>query len=147
VLAWAIGKVSEIAPYDEPFEVPRAGKLKELLGVEQPVLRAEPEIDLARDNAQTWNWRARTTILIAQGQKPPPGLTFPQIISSVSNEGYKKGWLPKPIGDDFPAFGKAYRDLTEKESYYAYSIAQERHYALNWLCGFGKDWDSVPTGT
>lgn len=27
------------------------------------------------------------------------------------------------------------------------SIAIERHYALNWLCGYAEDWDSVPTET
>jgi hypothetical protein len=27
------------------------------------------------------------------------------------------------------------------------SAAAERHYALNWLCGYASDWDSVPTET
>ncbi len=27
----------------------------------------------------------------------------------------------------------------------AAAIATERHHALNWLCGFGTDWDNVPT--
>jgi uncharacterized protein DUF4272 len=26
-------------------------------------------------------------------------------------------------------------------------IAGQRHYALNWLCGYGANWDSVPTDT
>jgi hypothetical protein len=25
------------------------------------------------------------------------------------------------------------------------AAAVERHYALNWLCGYASDWDSVPT--
>ena len=27
------------------------------------------------------------------------------------------------------------------------AAAVERHYALNWLCGYASDWDSVPTDT
>jgi hypothetical protein len=42
------------------------------------------------------------------------------------------GDIPTPIGDDFPAFGKAYRDLTNEEYSQATSIAVEGHGAL-WL--------------
>ena len=48
---------------------------------------------------------------------------------------------------DFPAFGKAYRNLSEDEYEQATSIAMERHLALNWLCGYDSDWDETPTDT
>lgn len=51
------------------------------------------------------------------------------------------------IDGDFPAFDKAYREATAEESEVLRSIALERHYTLNWLCGMGEDWDEVPTDT
>ena len=146
VLAWALGIYETLPPYDQPFDVP-AGKLKELIGTTPPSLRDEEQINLERENAQMWNWRARTTIIIARGEKPPPGMTFDELISKVANHAHEQGGAPKPIGNDFPAFGKPYRNLSHEEAYVAYSIAQQRHYAFNWLCGYGKDWDSVPTDT
>ena len=49
----------------------------------------------------------------------------------------------------FLAFGKAYRDLGPEEYAIATSIARERHFALNWLCGHapGNRWDETPTDT
>ena len=53
------------------------------------------------------------------------------------------------IADDFPAKGKAYRDLTAEEWSELRSITAERHYALNWLCGRApkNKWDETPTDT
>ena len=41
------------------------------------------------------------------------------------------------------------RDLTEEEWREVTSIAAERHFALNWLCGYapGNRWDATPTET
>jgi hypothetical protein len=54
-----------------------------------------------------------------------------------------------PICDDFPAFGKAYRDLSPDEFSIATSIAMERHRAFNWLSGRapGNRWTDTPTDT
>jgi imidazolonepropionase-like amidohydrolase len=51
------------------------------------------------------------------------------------------------IGGDFPAFGKAYGSLSEEEWSATHQIALSRLRALNWLCGFGADWDTVPLET
>ncbi len=48
---------------------------------------------------------------------------------------------------DFPAFGKPYALISDEEWQIATSIAQERHAAFNWLCGYSDDWDQVPTDT
>ena len=60
---------------------------------------------------------------------------------------FTEGSIPAPVDGDFPAFGKAYRDLDDDEYARATSIALERHRALNWLCGYASDWDNVPTDT
>jgi hypothetical protein len=43
--------------------------------------------------------------------------------------------IPPPIGGDFPAFGKSYRDATHEKYSQLQSKAAERHHAMNWLCG------------
>ena len=53
----------------------------------------------------------------------------------------------EPIDDDSPAFGKTYRDLTDDEWSTMHSIATERLYALNWLCGYAANWDDVRCDT
>jgi hypothetical protein len=56
-----------------------------------------------------------------------------------------EGAIPEPIDGDFPAFGKAFRELAADEHAAVAATALERLYALNWLCGYASDWDSVPT--
>jgi hypothetical protein len=41
--------------------------------------------------------------------------------------------IPPPIGGDFPAFGKSYRDATREECSQLQSKAAERHHAMNYL--------------
>ena len=57
--------------------------------------------------------------------------------------------LPEMIDNDFPAMGKAYRELDGREWSEVRSITMERHYALNWLCGLAPNnqWDATPTDT
>jgi hypothetical protein len=67
----------------------------------------------------------------------------------ASAKAAEDGAFPAVIGDDFPAFGKPYRDLTREEFLGVTSIALERHRAFNWLCGFapGNKWSQTPTDT
>jgi hypothetical protein len=104
------------------------------------------DITEARSIAELWLWRARTTQLQLSGAAPPDGWTFEKIIAqAVEGAQSKKVFLP--IDHDFPALNKAYSKLSEEEWRTMRSIAQERLYALNWLCRYAADWDSVPTGT
>jgi len=45
--------------------------------------------------------------------------------------------------------GKAYRDLSAHEWHEVGSIAVQRHFTLNWLCGYAPEnrWDETPTDT
>ena len=61
--------------------------------------------------------------------------------------GFEDGLLPAPLRGDFPAYGTVYRQLAAPQRAEAYSIAFERHRALNWLCGEGRTWDDVPLDT
>ena len=77
----------------------------------------------------------------------PGGLNLDQILQMVSTKAAHDGLIPRPIAEDFPAFGKPYRDLTPEEFSIATSIAIETHRAFIWLCGYapGNYWAQIPT--
>ena len=143
-LLWALQLV-ELPPYDRPFD---AG---EVVGVswDEPRLRELEEIELERDSARLWHWRARTTGLQAAGgiALPERYANFDQLIAATAMRGYEQGLLPAPMRGDFRAYGKVYRHLTAEQHAEALSIAVERHHALNWLCGEGDSWHDVPLDT
>jgi Domain of unknown function (DUF4272) len=148
-LLWALQLV-ELPPYDEPFDpdevadVTRGGA--ELDGAE---LRDGEEIELERDSARLWHWRARTSELHESGalELPEQYATVDQLVAAIAMRGFEEGLLPAPIRGDFRAFGDVYRQLTPERRSEAHSIAAERHHALNWLCGEGRSWDDVPLDT
>jgi hypothetical protein len=143
-LLWAL-QLAELPPYDEPFDAERIAEA----ALDDAKLRDEEEIDLERESARLWHWRARATELQAAGEvELPEGYaTFEQLIAATAMRGFEQGVLPAPIRGDFRAFGKAYRQLTPEERAEAHSIALERHHALSWLCGDGATWEDVPLDT
>ncbi len=143
-LLWSLELV-ELPPYDRPFDtgaVARAG----LAGAR---LREPQDVDLERQSARLWHWRARTTALQAGGEVelPPRYATFDQLIAATAMRGFEQELLPAPMRGDFPAYGKVYRHLSPEQFAEAHAIAAERHHALNWLCGLGESWDDVPLDT
>jgi hypothetical protein len=145
VLAWALGYASTMPAYDEQ------GVPKEVFAnVDRapPRLRSATELGAARGLAELWHWRARTLGLQRSGEpvRLPPGYTLEKVVAQTAGLSQQKGWF-RPIGDDFPAFGKPYRELDDDQMSVAMSIAMERHRAFNWLCGYAVDWDDVPTDT
>lgn len=157
VLLWALSIIDRIPSYDEEvgekLVIDHIGIKKGAQDfMDRVSLRDKGYIEEAREVAELWHWRARTTQLIRDGSLTPEqdvggGLSLKEVIRLAADKGHEAGALPAPIDGDFPAFGKAYKDLTDEEYVLAMSIAMERHYALNWLCGYSKDWDEVPTNT
>jgi len=159
-LMWALGLVEALPPYDT--QAPE-GLLTDLRDAEMrdfalsASLRPEAEVDRARDIAELWHWRSRTRQLIEEGRPLEPdekmieaGLrTFDDIVRMTAREASRDGMIPPAIDEDFPAKGKAYRDLTADEWSEVGSITVERHFALNWLCGYAprNRWDDTPTDT
>ncbi len=143
-LLWALQLV-ELPPYDQPFD---AAALV-ALDTDGADLRADEEIELERESARLWHWRARTTGLQAAGavDLPERYATFDQLIAATAMRGYEQGLLPPPMRGDFRAYGKVYRHLTPDQHAEAHSVALERHHALNWLSGEGESWDDVPLDT
>ena len=160
VLAWALGQIADIPPFDEQSTPELLGGFMwiqpELL-ISAATLRSNEEIEKERDRAQSWHWRSRTRRLIADGAKFPedPNLasaglhSFDDVVRQTSVLYVEDGTIDAHIDFDFPAFGKAYRDLSEEEWSTVRSITMERHTAFNWLCGYapGHRWDETPTDT
>ena len=143
-LLWAL-QLTELPAYDEPFDADAIAAIDPGGGR----LRDGEEIELERDSARLWHWRARTTGLQAAGSLELPAryATFDQLIAATAMRGYEQGVLPAPMRGDFRAYGKVYRHLTPEQHAEAHSIALERHHALNWLCGPGSSWDDVQLDT
>jgi hypothetical protein len=144
MLIWALGR-AELPPYDRAFEHGRLLAAR----LDGAALRPVDQIESARQTARLWHWRARTKALLAAGEisLPDRWQSFEQLVAATAMRGHERGLLPRPLRGDFPAFGTVYRELTPEQLAEATSIARERHRALNWLCGIGSSWDSVPTDT
>jgi hypothetical protein len=159
-LMWALGMLPELPSYD-------TGASQDLLKqmpsrdlapfITTARLRKQSELDRARGTAEFWHWRSRTRELIERGDALPDDgsrqsmgfHSYDDIVRFSARNAAQKGTIPPCIGDDFPAKGKAYRDLTDEEWRVVRSITAERHLALNWLCGYAPDnkWDETPTDT
>jgi hypothetical protein len=143
-LLWSLGLL-ELPPYDRPFDTDEVVAANASAGE----LRDPDELELERDSARLWHWRARTTELQQSGalELPARYASFDQLIAATAMRGHDEGLLPVPIRGDFRAYGKVYRHLTPEQHAEAHSIAAERHHALNWLAGEGTRWDDVPLDT
>ncbi len=153
VISWALGWGQSIAPYDqqinsESFELGSPTFPATHALIDAAHLRPEAEILQAREIAEAWLWRARTTRIQKgpEAQPAPEGWTYEKIIAETARHWEKIGAF-KALDGDYPALGKPYRDLTPSEWETLNSIATERLYGLNWICLQAKDWDHVPVNT
>ncbi|NLH72242.1 MAG: DUF4272 domain-containing protein [Verrucomicrobia bacterium] len=160
VMLWALGMIPQLLDFDTEA----SPELLELIPSDDPTtfiesaqLRPPEDIDRAREIAEFWHWRSRTRELMERGATFPDdpqlraaGLcSFDDVVRLAAVNGAQAGLISSCIEDDFPAKGKAYRNLTDAEWNEVASIAAERHFALNWLCGYapGNNWDDTPTDT
>ncbi len=156
ILLWGLRIIEPIPAADRQVDIVDLLQSASLLGETGKLrasvqLRSHEQISKARDIAEFWLWRARTTQL----QNSSESATDPRlskeklegIIEHAAETGERDGMF-KRIRGDFPAFGKAFRELNEDEWSLCYSISRERLYGLNWLSDIdGLDWDHVETNT
>lgn len=154
-LMWALRLLPEIPPYDRQAMSDILGRIpykRPWVFVRSAQLRPQAEIERARDLAEMWHWRSRARQLEDEGFEPPVGsgvASLQEIVSLTAHKMANAGMITAAREGDFPAFGKPYRALEEKEWLEVRSIAIERHQALNWLSGLapGNRWDETPTAT
>jgi hypothetical protein len=143
-LLWAL-QLTELPPYDQPFDAEEVCAIE----LDEARLREAEEVELERESARLWHWRARTSEVQATGtvELPERYASFDQLVAATAMRGFEQGVLPAPMRGDFRAYDKVYRHLTPEQHAEAHSIALERHHALNWLTGHGEHWDDVPLDT
>ncbi len=122
-----------------------------------PRLRDHREISRKRDLMELWHWRVRTRQLIEEGRPIELGEqgrrmginSYDDIVRISAKAAFEQGDLCEIIDDDFAFLGKPFRSLEVKEYHMATSVIMERHFALNWMCGFSPHnrWDDTPTDT
>ena len=153
VFLWALNIVPEIESFDLQAKSSLLEKVPVNLSdfIAGAALRDEESLEKKRELAELWHWRSRTRELIEKGVQPEGlnGRKLDDIVKMASAEAKKRGSLNDTIDEDFPAFGKAYRQLADEEWAHVRSIAIERHLALNWICGRApdNDWAQTPTDT
>jgi hypothetical protein len=150
VLAWSLRLLGKIPAYDTEFdasdiwaEVPRIGEAMEDF-IRTAMFRPAAEIRDARELAEFWMWRAQTARIQADSEHTSQTSheRYSEYVRSAAKKGMANAWFIA-INEDFPAFGKSYAELSPQEHRRAASIAQERLWGLNWLCGPGRNWDHV----
>lgn len=131
-LLWTLGCTSNPLAVGQPADPKLSNRLpadfvETLVG--NAVLRSHDSIERQCDVAELWHWRSRTRCLQESGHKLAisEDMAFEKIIRLASPRAAADGDMPAPIGDDFPAFGKAHRDLINERYSPATSVAQERH--------------------
>jgi hypothetical protein len=149
---WALHKIEPMPTYAESYS---ADALHPLMPFGRPVseflatirLRTEEELVAERHRAEFWNWRAQTELLRRHSTQPPPGDTFETVIARAAQTALEDEVVAEVKDGDVVCHGQAYRALSEEVFADAASTAQERHLALNWICGYADDWDDTPTDT
>lgn len=160
VLMWSLGMIPSLPRYDEqashdPLKRAASEGIDQFLTAAR--LRDPVEIDFVRSDAELWHWRSRTRQLIDEGRKFPADEktraagfeSYDDVVRFTARKQFERGRIAECTEEDFVAFGKAYRNLTTDEWSEVRSITMERHYALNWLCGYapGNRWELTPTST
>jgi hypothetical protein len=149
---WALNVIEPMPSCTESYA---ADALQPLLPFGRPVgeflttarLRAEEELVAERHRAEFWNWRARTDLLRRRGTKPPAGKTYDTILARAAESAREDGIVTEVRDGDVVCGGVTYSALSQEAFADAASTAQERHFALNWICGCAEDWDDTPTDT
>jgi hypothetical protein len=148
---WALRKVEPMPTYAESCAadalplMPFARPIEEFLTTIQ--LRPEEELVAERHRAEFWNWRARADLFRRRGTKPPVGETYATTIARAAQAALEDGIVTEMREGDVVCQGVPYHALSQEAFADAASTAQERHFALNWICGYAEDWDDTPTDT
>jgi antitoxin component of RelBE/YafQ-DinJ toxin-antitoxin module len=153
-LLWALGHVDALPPYDTQAEIDHlkrlpAGSVRD--AQRSATLRDLKALSAARDVAELWHWRSRTRQLIenASPVTAPRGMSLSDVVRLAAEQAASRGDIPAAVEEDFPVFGRSYARASAEQWAQATSIAQERHRALNWLCGYAprNRWHDTPTDT
>jgi hypothetical protein len=151
-LLWAGGRM-EMPPYHEtipadlvyPFLPERDDPVKPFL--RSMKVRPENDLELGQLRAEFWNWRSRCEQMRRDGMPPPPGQTYDKTIARAAESAKRKGLIDVVVRGDVSCGGIPFGELDDRAFAFAAESAEQRHHALNWICGEADDWDKVTTDT
>lgn len=162
VFAWCLGMIDGLPPYDTAISDQDAPYSDEFfdhvpfpkhfeLVASNFKLRSSGQIERARTEAELWHWRSRT-LEFQRSEPVAKSSTRSKVFQERVREAAKScasDGLFVPIDGDFPAFGKPYFLLDDAEWRKIRIITEQRHKALNWVCGLAPDnnYDETPTDT
>lgn len=144
-LAWTLHLVPDLAadiPVDVESLVPALPHPWDSTGawMRDLNLRSLDDIATQREAAELWTWRLLTEDDLREAFEVEQE-ELRAVIREAEREGRASGILPR---GGFRVQGRdiSTLNLTERNTLLATSLARLR--ALNWVCGYGDRWDSVP---
>ncbi len=157
-VAWQAGGLATLAWALRLVDLLPAGDLGDMTTVVQSVpapwdnimewrqgarLRLEDEIAMERDRAEILEWR----VAIEGPMRLSPGherADYVAAIADVLHEARASGLLESDTGIDLVIGGRPVTSFDAQELERLSALAEERLRALNWTCGYGATWDTVP---
>lgn len=148
-LGWALGLVDPLPPLDTPTDlIPLMSRLP---APWEPTtsfrhaatLRDEAMVARERERAEVWLWRVDAAEAL-EAARPNQRADILAAVAEVAAEAAAAGLVPDLVRGDFSSHGRPFRDLDRAEIAALGETAEPRLRALNWLCGFGTDWENVP---
>jgi hypothetical protein len=106
-------------------------------------LRPESEIARIRERAELWEWRLAMEPYrrVLEGREL---MDLERTIKDTMRDGAMAGMLAPGKKGGFTIKGVPVTRLDPYALEELHMLAEERLLALNWICGYGDDWDSVP---
>jgi hypothetical protein len=127
---------SLILELPSPWESTSAWSLKQ-------TLRPESEIARMRELHEVWNWRLEVE-LERRSSKGQDLAELDQLIRTVTQDAITAGLLSPVKSGGFTLDGVPVTAMPPDKIAEHHLLTQQRLIALNWICGFGDDWDNVP---
>lgn len=156
-LLWSLGLTTHLGAFDDLTGIDFAKGIdpEKILAISNSAeLVSSKALLFEREKAELFHWRARVERYrysspehlqkILNGNE-----SFDDLIENSAKKAKEKGLIEQILDNDFPLYKKAYKALSNKELLIVNSIIHERHFSLNWLCGYStdNDWESTPTPT
>lgn len=148
-LGWGAGLLPDLPPFDRPADARAAlAALPEPWDKTAPLrasirLRSDEDAAAGRELAELWFWRAGVEG-VRRSASPADARELRAVIRETADEAVAAGLLDTLVHGDFPAQGKPVSALPDAALDELAALSAARLRALNWLCGFGDDWESVP---
>jgi len=160
ILMWALKIIDNYPDLNGPTNPETLKKVEiKKIGLFSSDFNLQPykEVSHMRDILEAWHWRVNTRRLIQDNYKFEPDANMKKsginsledIVRMTAKSAYESGDIKEIIDRDFVYKGQPFRDLSTDDFHEATSIIIERHYALNWLCGYApnNNWEETPTDT